>query len=110
MVRSFLFLLVFLILAAPRFVSVEYYIVDTIADGVIRLEPFHGGHAPLPAQDSLYVTVDDYWFLAESQVVVCFKFRGEVLGIVPDPAQTKSRRNEIKALIKKIGTTDLGND
>ncbi|HHX02055.1 MAG TPA: hypothetical protein GX739_05210 [Firmicutes bacterium] len=110
MVRFLLFSMVLLILTMPSFLKTEYFIIDAIGDGVIRLEPLRG-QSPAPSgEDCLYHKCQDNHSLAEGQVVNCLMAGDRILSIVPDLARTDQRKAEMKAIISRIGSTDRESD
>ncbi|HKM17544.1 MAG: hypothetical protein GX228_08820 [Firmicutes bacterium] len=118
MIRRLVFCLALLTLLAlvaltwPRFVKTEYYVIDSISDGVVRLEPLGdtGKDASWLEHGCLYLEHQDNLVLAEGQVVACFTFGNKLLGIAPDMAKTERRRAEIQAIIWRINPNAPASD
>ncbi len=108
MTRFLLLALLILLVTAPEFFATEYFIVEAITDGVITLEPISIN------RDEHHLYTYDYQFLderkfpdvSEGTVVVGKMWGNRLITIAPDASRTKTRQDEIAAiLVRLIGTT-----
>lgn len=107
MVRFLLVSLLLLLVTAPDFLTTEYYVIDTIADGVIRLEPLSEAYLDFTSyeQGIRYIKLRNNQHLEEGQVVAASVVGNRILKITPDPVKTEQRRAEITAILNRIRTT-----
>jgi len=99
MVRFLILSLAIVLLTAPELISSHNYVVDVIANGVIRLEPADNND-----QKVQYIEQRHFPHLKEGQVVRCFILGKWIIKVTPDAAQTSARQAEVAAILTRIAT------